>query len=81
MKILAFKPPLEKGADSLKAQLHYCCLECPKMVEVKVVRRVGFKNLKEEALREIEEGLVEAVKGEGKSLEDLVHASTVASKD
>ena len=51
------------------------------MVEVRIVRRIGFKNLREEALREIEEGLVEAVKGEGKSLEELVHASTVASED
>jgi len=51
------------------------------MVKVKIVKRIGFKNLREEALREIEEGLVEAVKGEGKSLEELVHASTVASED
>ena len=38
------------------------------MVKVKIVKRIGFKNLREEALREIEVGLVEAIKGEGRLL-------------
>jgi len=51
------------------------------MVEARVVKRIGFKDLREEALREIEEGLVEAVKGESRPLEELVRASTVAGED
>ena len=32
-------------------------------------------------MREIEEGLVEAIKGEGKPLEELIHALTGVSED
>ena len=51
------------------------------MIEVRIVRRIGFKNIREEALREIEEGLVETIKGEGKPPEELIYAPTGVGED
>jgi len=45
------------------------------------IKRRGFKNVKEEALGEVETALTEAIKGEGKPLNELIHPAPMANKE
>ena len=51
------------------------------MAEIKGIKRIGFRGIKEEVLEEIEKSLLEAIKGEGKPLKELIYSPSVIDKE